>query len=82
MYKYYYVPNSDGTIKSLWKAKKAPEGGVQTTKANYERYLAIIRSVPDREGYDKIVHLYPDFTFTVEYLPIEVVIVDDEGDEE
>lgn len=81
MYKYYYILNEDGTIKALQKSKKAPAGGIQTTKANYERYIAIIRSVPDREGYDKIVHLYPDFTFTVEYLPIEVVIVD-EGDEE
>lgn len=81
MYKYYYVLNEDGTIKSLWKVKKAPVGGVKISKADYERYIAIIRSVPDKEGYDKVVHLYPDFSYTVEYLPIEVVIVDDGGGE-
>lgn len=81
MYKYFYTLNADGTIYALYRQKTAPEGGVQISKASYERYSSIIKSVPPREGYDTIIHLYPDFTYTVEYVEVEVIIVD-EGDEE
>lgn len=81
MYKYFYVLNEDGTINSLQKSKKAPIGGVQITKAEYERYIAIINGVPEREGYDAVIHLYPDFTYTVEYVEVEVIIVNEGGEE-
>ena len=78
MYKYYYILNEDGTIKSLNKSKKVSADGVQITKADYEKYSAIVKSIPQKEGYDLTIHLYPDFTYSVEYTPIEIIEVNDE----
>lgn len=78
MYKYWYVLKEDGTIKALYKQKSTPKNGVQITKAYYERYSAIVKSIPNRDGYDKTIHLYPDFTYTVDYTPIEIIEVDGE----
>lgn len=77
MYKYFYTLNADGTINSLIKAKKC-SNGVQISKADYEKYLSITTSIPQKEGYDLTIHLYPDFTYSVEYTPIEIIEVNDE----
>lgn len=76
MQKYFYTLNADGTIFSLVKAKKC-SNGVQITKVEYDRYKSILASIEDREGYDKVVKLYPDFTYTVEYIPIEVIEIEE-----
>lgn len=78
MYKYYYTLNSDGTINALYKSKKIPSNGVQITKADYEKYSAIVKSIPQKEGYDLTIHLYPDFTYTVEYSPIEEIVINED----
>lgn len=77
MQKYFYTLNEDGSIFSLVKAKKCTNG-VQITRVDYDKYKSILTSIPEKEGYDKVVKLYPDFTYTVEYTPIEEVIVDEE----
>lgn len=77
MYKYWYTLNEDRTIKNLQKAKVC-SNGVQISKADYEKYKAILASIPNKDGYDKHVKLYPDFTYTVDYTPIEIIEVDGE----
>lgn len=72
MTKYWYVLNEDGTIKVLYKQKAQPKNGVQITRVQYDKYLEIIRNVPEKDGYEKTIHLYPDFTYTVEYAPIVI----------
>lgn len=76
MQKYFYKLNADGSIYALYKQKTAPSNSVQISKVDYERYKSVLVGIPDREGYDKVVKLYPDFTYTVEYVPIEEVIVE------
>lgn len=75
MQKYFYTLNEDGTIFSLVKAKKC-SNGVQISKVEYDRYKDILANIPNRDGYDKIVKLYVDFTYTVEYIPMEVIEVE------
>lgn len=75
MYKYFYTLNADGSIFSLLKQKKAPKNSVQITKEEYDSYLSIFLSVPDKEGFEKNVKLYPDFTYTVDYTPIVETII-------
>lgn len=76
MQKYFYKLNADGSIYALYKQKNSPSNGIQITKVEYERYKSILANIPNKEGYDKIVKLYPDFTYTVEYIPIEEIIVE------
>lgn len=75
MYKYWYVLNENGTIKSLMKAKLC-SNGIQISKMDYEKYKSILADIPNKAGYDKYVKLYPDFTYTVEYILIEEIIVE------
>lgn len=75
MQKYFYILNEDGSIQALMKTKYC-SNGVQISKMEYEKYKSIFASIPEREGYDKYVKLYPDFTYTVEYVPIEEIIVE------
>lgn len=75
MQKYFYTLNEDGSIYSLIKAKSC-KNGIQITKVEYDRYKSILAGIPNRDGYDKVVKLYPDFTYTVEYIPIEEIVVE------
>lgn len=77
MQKYFYTLNSDGSIFSLVKAKKCSTG-IEITKTDYDKYRLILSSIENRDGYDKVVKLYPDFTYSVEYVPIEEIIVDED----
>lgn len=73
MYRYFYKLNNDGTIKALYKQKNTLKNGVEISAMEYNAYKDIIANVEQREGYEAIIKLYPDFTFTVEYTPIEVI---------
>lgn len=76
MQKYWYTLNDDGSIYALLKQKKC-SNGVQITRVEYDKFKAILASIPNKEGYDRIVKLYPDFTYTVEYIPIEEIVIDE-----
>jgi len=76
MQKYFYKLNADGSIYALYKQKTAPSNSVQISKTEYDRYRSILANIPNRDGYDKVVKLYPDFTYTVEYIPIEEIVVE------
>lgn len=70
--KCYYKLNSDGTISSLHKADKIGKNGVEITQEQFDEYLDIIHSVPDKEGYNPVIKLYVDGTCTVEYIVSDI----------
>lgn len=77
--KYYYVTKVSNVISSLGSSKKVPNkvGYVEITKAQYDNYMDIINSIPERSGYIKKITLYIDGTYDVEYTEI-VGFIDEE----
>lgn len=69
--KYFYKLNDDESIKALYKGSKVQKNCIEITKEDYERYKEILASIEEKEGYQKLVTLYVDFTFEVEYIPVE-----------
>ena len=71
--KYYYQTTDEETIRHLGKSKKVPNrpGYYEITHAQYTAYMLILESIEDREGFIKIVTLYIDGSYTVNYTPIE-----------
>lgn len=69
--KYYYQTTDEETIRLLGTGKKVPNrpGYVEITKAQYDAYMATLASIEPREGFHKIVTLYIDGSYTVEYIP-------------
>lgn len=70
MYKYYYK-KTDGVIEFLGKSKKIPKNCEEITMEDYEKYISVLSGIEDKEDCLKVVTLYVDFTFEVEYVPIE-----------
>ena len=79
-YYYYKVYEGIDVIKQLGVKYngKIPKNSTEITKDEYENYLAIIRSVPQKEGYTAKMTLHVDGTYEVEYIEI----VPDEDEEE
>lgn len=67
----YYYKALDKVIQYLGKSKKVPSSCVEITKADYDKYLAITRSIENKEGYQTILTLYTDFTYEVDYIKEE-----------
>lgn len=70
--KYYYVTKVSNVISSLGSSKKVPNktGYVEITKEQYDNYMSIINSIPERAGYNRKITLYIDGTYDVEYTEI------------
>ena len=73
MYKYYYNLNEDDiSIAVLGKSKILTKNCIQISEQQYEEYNQILRSIPDKEGFEKRVTLYVDGTFDVSYAEIDI----------
>lgn len=67
----YYYKAINNIIQYLGKSKKVPKTCTEITKDAYDKYLDITRSIEAKEGYETHLTLYTDFTFTVEYIPLD-----------
>ena len=66
--KYYYKIASDNVISYLGTAKKVPEQCIEITKEQYINYVTILNGIIDKEGFIKVVKLYTNGTYDVEYI--------------
>lgn len=67
----YFVKLIDNEIDYLGMSVDIPKGCTEVTKDAYDKYLDITRSIEYKEGYETHLTLYTDFTFTVEYIPLD-----------
>jgi len=67
----YYYKESNGVIQYIGKGKRVPKTCVECTAEDYNRYYEITNSIPDKVGYETVLTLYVDFTYTVDYIPVE-----------
>lgn len=69
----YYVKIVDNDIVSFGKAKKVPKNNTEVSEKKWNELKEILRSIQDKEGYDKYVHLHLDGIYEVEYFEIEEI---------
>lgn len=69
--RYFYLSSDGVVIAYLGKGTLVPKNCTEVTKADYDRYCDIRDNVEQRDGYICLVTLYVDFSFTVEYIPVE-----------
>lgn len=67
----YFVKLIDNEIDYLGMSVDIPKRCTEITKDAYDKYLDITRSIEYKEGYETHLTLYTDFTFTVEYIPLD-----------
>ena len=79
--KYYYKIAFDNVIAFLGTSKKVPEQCIEITKEQYINYVYILSGIIDKEGFIKVVKLYINGTYDVEYIQENTVHIIEDTDE-
>lgn len=66
----YYVKIVNNDIISFGRGNKVPKNNTEVSERKWNELKDILASIPNKDGYDKYVHLHIDGIYEVEYIEI------------
>lgn len=68
---YYFFKVTKDVINYRGCGTRLPKNMTEVSKEDYDKYQSIIDNIEDKEGYVTVITMYIDFSYTVDYVPIE-----------